>query len=249
MLTYWSDPPDMNRVCLACGAESAAPACPGCGARAVPPSLRFGLGPLDAAAESPPPDGLDPSRRFGRFTLAEVLGRGASGVVHRAWDPRLHRFVALKILDSDQRPALAPAFWHPQLARIHAAGPGWLARDYATGPTLRDGAPALPLDRRLELFRTVCGIVREVHGWGLAPVDTQPGGIFLTSGGPFIVDYANGDRGRGPERRLGELLYYLLELRPPARRPARPKHALGELCLRALNSKATLGELLTPGTG
>lgn len=235
----------MSRACLACGTATDGPQCPRCGGR-VAPTTRFGLRDVDPAGESPLPEGLDPSRTFGRFTLADELGRGASGVVHRAWDPRLHRFVALKILTSNERPSLAPAFRHPGLARIHAAGPGWLARDLASGPTLRDAAAAMTLTERLERFASVCDAAQAALAWGLAPVDPQPGGIFLPPSGPFLVDYSNGPRTRTPERRLGELLYFLLALEAPARRPLRPKDVpktLADLCLRALDSKATIEEL------
>src|SRR4051795_2123083 len=73
-------------------------------------------------------------RRLGIYQLIEIAGRGGMGVVYRAWDTRLERSVAIKIMDPDrtsvpgiQRRFREEARWasavsHPNLVHIYEVG-------------------------------------------------------------------------------------------------------------------------------
>ncbi len=89
--------------------------------------------------------------RLGRFELLGVLGRGASGVVHRAHDPKLGRNVALKVYpkhaDSElarrtKREARVSArLDHPNIVTVFDTGEEggrlWVAMELIDGETLR----------------------------------------------------------------------------------------------------------------
>lgn len=56
-----------------------------------------------AAADSSRPATTEPekARTLGKYELLGVLGKGAMGIVHKAWQPELGRAVALKVMRSD----------------------------------------------------------------------------------------------------------------------------------------------------
>jgi len=65
------------------------------------------LGDIEASPTASPadwldahPSGLAPRTRVGRYEIVELIGRGGSGVVYRAYDPELSRSVALKVIAS-----------------------------------------------------------------------------------------------------------------------------------------------------
>jgi tRNA A-37 threonylcarbamoyl transferase component Bud32 len=101
---------DTVAVCRQCGAEFRLPgfdpgapyACTSCGGP-LAPAAGGTAGELAAPA---PPDVVraeaDPRRHFGKYVLLKELGRGASGMVYKAWDSVLSRYVALKCLLPDE---------------------------------------------------------------------------------------------------------------------------------------------------
>src|SRR5262249_37589462 len=77
------------------------------------------IGPLSRRQpllRQPPP--LSPGSTWGQLTVLEPIGRGAFGVVYRAWDPRLDREVALKLLPLDEQ-ALSTLHEGRLLAKVH----------------------------------------------------------------------------------------------------------------------------------
>ncbi|MGV8039287.1 MAG: protein kinase [Thermoanaerobaculaceae bacterium] len=142
-----------------------------------------------------------------RYELVSLIGRGGMGRVFRARDPRLGRFVAIKLLRHDE-PDLAARFLreaqaqarveHPAICRVYevgeAAGQPYIAMQLIDGASLRERAAELSLEQKLLVVREVALALHEAHRNGLVHRDVKPGNILLERGEegewrPYVVDF------------------------------------------------------------
>jgi predicted ATPase len=144
----------------------------------------------------------------GPYRLVGELGRGGMGVVHRAFDERLRREVALKALpdelagDAEQLARLEhearalAAVNHPNVATIHgmrqAEGVTYLVLELVPGGTLHDRLAhgALPLAEALDLCGQVAAGLSAVHRKGLVHRDLKPSNVMVTPEGTVkLLDF------------------------------------------------------------
>jgi len=132
------------------------------------------------------------------FVIEAELGRGSMGVVYRAWQPRLARRVALKIIsggpesgarERDQwlREAHSVArVRDPRVVQIHDVGEAngclYLVLEYVPGGSLKDRLDGpLPAIASASLAEKISGGVAAVHRAGLLHLDLKPSNILLDS--------------------------------------------------------------------
>lgn len=141
----------------------------------------------------------DPSGQIGPYLLDEVVGRGSSGVVWRAYDGVSGEVVAVKMLDAATREdplsrarfarecELVGAFFHPGLVRLRAAGRtdsggAYLVMDLALGTTLRNRWAHGTKSSEAEVLWLVLKIAEAVdamHQAGWVHRDLKPANVIL----------------------------------------------------------------------
>jgi len=120
--------------------------------------------------------GLTAGDLLGHYRLEEKIGQGGMGAVYRAYDMRLHRRVAVKVLASRQfadpeckqrlirEARTASALSHPNIVGIHEVGSDngvdFIAMEFVEGRTLQELVPGkgLPLGKALDYAVQIAGL-------------------------------------------------------------------------------------------
>jgi len=151
---------------------------------------------LDAVTELEPGSHLLHQKRF---DIVDRVGEGGMGKVYRAYDPRMDRYIALKVLKLDvpesarrrfhREAVIAANFSHPNLARVLDVGESkelgieWLTMDYLRGRDLGEiidrGRP-VTLALTVDILSQVLDALDYIHTRRIVHCDVKPDNIFIT---------------------------------------------------------------------
>jgi hypothetical protein len=152
-----------------------------------------------------PPEKPGQLGRLERYEVLEEIGRGGMGVVLKAFDPSLHRVVAIKVLAPQlatsgvarkrflREAKAAAAVTHDHIVTIHAVdeanGLPYLVMQYVAGGSLQDRIDAEGPLEPAEVLRigvqTASGLAA-AHAHGIVHRDIKPGNILLEEGVPRV---------------------------------------------------------------
>jgi eukaryotic-like serine/threonine-protein kinase len=174
-----------------------------------PPS---GVGPGDRPIRAEPAN----LPRIPGYEVREILGRGGIGIVYKAWDLRLNRPVALKMLLSGvyaqthelerfhrEAEAIA-ALAHPNIVQVHDIGEhdgtAYFTMEFVEGGNLArklSGSPQ-PARKAADLVMTFAQAIQAAHHQGIVHRDLKPANVMLTADGtPKITDFGLASRING----------------------------------------------------
>lgn len=174
--------------------------------------------PVRAVLARLAPPELARGEMLGHYRVETKVGQGGMGVVYRAYDTRLDRRVALKVLPPEQltdpgrkqrlvrEARAASGLIHPNIVTVHDIGSDreidFIAMEYVDGRSLDQVVPpsGMPPKQALAYAIQIAGALAAAHSAGIVHRDLKPGNILITREGHVkLLDFGLARRTRGLE--------------------------------------------------
>ncbi|BBM84409.1 protein kinase domain-containing protein [Candidatus Uabimicrobium amorphum] len=135
-----------------------------------------------------------------RYEIIQEIGRGGMGSVYKAYDNKLQRFIALKVLASHYNLKRFAAEYtamaklnHPNIVRLFECGDSpqpFLAMEYIEGQTLTRYSQKLNRTDLIDLFIKICEALAYAHSRKIIHRDIKPSNIMVDKNGqPKVMDF------------------------------------------------------------
>ncbi len=151
-------------------------------------------------------------KKIGKYTILDILGRGAMGVVYKGFDPHIERAVAIKVIrkaafDDDElvealgrfkREAQAAGrLVHPNIVTVYEYGEeddtAFIAMEYVEGKSLKEvmaGQPTFTLAAVADILSQLVTGLQYAHACGIVHRDIKPDNLIFTPDGTLkIMDF------------------------------------------------------------
>jgi len=143
----------------------------------------------------------EPKNNLGPYVLVREVGKGGMGRVYYAWDENVGRYVAVKVIDTEdvtdrerfvREAQIAGRLHHPSIATVYQAGEqgtrGYIAMQFIEGGPI-DGH-RMPLLSTLAMIRDAAQALSYAHEQGVIHRDVKPGNLMLDGKGHvFLTDF------------------------------------------------------------
>ncbi|MCP4156429.1 MAG: protein kinase, partial [bacterium] len=144
---------------------------------------------------------------WSKYRNIEKIGEGGMGVVYKAFDPQLKRFVALKFVKKDSQDNLKrfvqeaqaqAQLTHKNICRVYEVGEyedsPYISMQYIDGISLKKATHQLNIDQKVMVMRTVASALYEAHKNGIIHRDIKPANIMLDQNSdgkwvPYVMDF------------------------------------------------------------
>jgi eukaryotic-like serine/threonine-protein kinase len=166
---------------------------------------RFALGEFTIAPRQALDDERPPALLAGRYEVGKLIGSGGTARVHRAYDVRLAREVAVKIYDRDavaldqrrrlRETTIQGSITHPGVVALLDSGTEngrtYLVMQLVEGQNLAERllSGPMPVAEVTALADGLAGALAHVHSRRVVHRDLKPANVFLSAGGPLIGDF------------------------------------------------------------
>lgn len=166
-------------------------------------------------------------KRIGRYSILDILGRGASGTVYKAYDPFVQRHVAIKfssdlsqIEDRQARDQVLRGFFreayaagnlhHPNVVALYDAGMqgshSYIVMEYVDGNTLKSFVKEktdITLSEVIAIISQCCKALDYAHEKGVIHRDVKPSNILVTEGGHVkLADFSIANVNRSDDTQI-----------------------------------------------
>jgi serine/threonine protein kinase len=190
---------------------------------------------------------------IGGYRLDELVGRGGMGDVYRAWDERLERWVALKLLPARlagdegfrerllRESRLAASLDHPNVVPVYEAGEAdgrlFLAMRYVEGTDLRAILRAegtLEPGRAIAIASQIAAALDAAHASGLVHRDVKPSNVLVDANGHcYLADFGLSERVAAPQAPTDRTVVGTLDYVAPEQIRGDPGDAAADRARRA----------------